>query len=116
MVAELAGRQGSDVEDADQGALDNERDAEQRPNPLLPEQWIDHLDRGAVEILNHDGLAGRRDAPRKAPPDRQPEATLHLLLQALGGPRREGPAIVFDEKDGRGVDPEDLDHSLQELG
>ena len=71
--------------------------------PLLPHQRVDHLDRRVVEIRDDHRLARRRHAAGEAAADRQTETALDLLLEALGRPGGERPAVVLDEQDGRRV-------------
>jgi hypothetical protein len=115
-LTELALRQHAYVEDADHGALDDQRDTEQRPDVLLPHQRVDDRDRRVVEVWDHDRLAGGGHPSREATPDRQAESSLDLLLEALGGPRHERPPVLLDQENSGGVRPEDLGYPPEQLG
>jgi hypothetical protein len=104
------------MEDPDHGPLDDQRDAEQRPDVLLPHQGIDDGYRRVVEVWNQHRLARRGHPPREATPDRQSEPPFDLLLQALRGAGRQRSPVVLDQEHRGGVGVEDVRDALEQLG
>ena len=112
-VGELARRDRADVQHAEDGALDEQRHAEQRADALLAQDRVEDV--GVVDVGDVDRPAPGRDAAREARADRDPDAALDLLLEALGGARDELLGVVVEEQDGDGVDIEDVLGARQQL-
>ena len=87
------------MQHADDVALDQQRDAEHRADPLLPQDRVDDV--GVVEVLDEDRAPLGRDPAGEAAPDRDPDALLDLLLDALGGGRHELAGLVEQQERGR---------------
>jgi hypothetical protein len=85
LVTEAAPGQGPHVHDADHAALHEQRDAQQRAEALVAQDRVEDV--GLLDVLDLDGLPGRRDAPREPLPDRDLDPAFDLLLEALGRPR-----------------------------
>ena len=109
---EVARREGADVEDADDAALDEERHAEEAADPLLAEQRVEDV--AMVDVGDDDRTPLGRDAPREAAADGDPDALLDLLLDALGGSRAQHAAVLLEHEDGGGVGVEDLAHAVEQ--
>ncbi len=99
------------VEHADHLALEEERDAEERADSLLPQDRVHHV--GVVDVRDEDRPPLRGHAPREATPERNPHTGLDLLLQSLGHPGHQVPAV--QQQNGGGVGPEDRAHADEEL-
>ena len=113
VIGELARRDRADVQHADDDALDQHRDAEQRAYALHAQDRVEDL--GVVDVGDVDRRAAGRDAAREAPADRDPHAALDLLLEALGGARDELLRLLVEEQDRGGVHAEDLLRARQQL-
>src|SRR5205823_11979701 len=72
--------QRADMENADRGAVDDQRDAEHRLDPLLPQKRIEDV--GVVDVVEDHRTALRRDTSRKAKADRDANAGLDLFLRS----------------------------------
>ena len=66
-----------------------------------------------VDVVDDDGAALRGDAAGEAASERDADALLDLLLDALGGAREE--QVVVQQQDRYGVDLEDLGDPAQQL-
>ena len=108
---ELPGLERAHVEDADHAALEEDRHAEERAHSLLPQDRVQHL--GVVDVRDEDGPLLRRHAPGEATPERDPHTGRDLLLQTLGHPRHQVPAV--QQQNGGRVGPEDRAHADEEL-
>jgi hypothetical protein len=101
---------------ANQVALDDQRHAEQRPDPGLSKQRVQHLDWRDLEVLYHHRLARGCHPAGEPPADRKTKAPVdRLLLHPLGRRRGQRPAVVLDQEDRRGVNLEDLGDPAQQL-
>src|SRR4051794_15781377 len=112
-LGELARRERADVEHAEHAALDEQGDAEQRPDPLLAQDRVEDV--GVVDVGDEDRAALGGDASREAAPDGDADALLDLLLDPLGRPRADHAPVVLEHEDRGRVGVEDLAHPLEEL-
>ncbi len=112
-VGELARGDGAHVQHAERGALDEQRNAEQRADTLHAQDRVQDL--GVVDVGDVDRPAARGDAAGEAPSDRDPHAALDLLLEALGGARDQLLGVVVEEQDGNRVDAQDVLGACQQL-
>jgi hypothetical protein len=101
------------VKHTDQRALDDQRDAQQRPDPRLAQDRIEDV--GVVDVGDEDRDPLGGDASREPPPDRDSHAALHLLLESPGGLRDQLLACLVEQQDGDGVDRQRLLHATQQL-
>ena len=112
-VGELARRERADVEDAEDPALDQERDAEQRPDALLAQDRVEDV--GVVDVGDEDRAPLGGDPAGEAPADgmRTPCSTsssIPFAARACSSP----PAL--EQQDRRRVGVQDLRDPLQQLG
>ena len=103
---ERSRRERPDVEHARHLALDHERHAEQRGDPLLTEDRVHDV--RLPHVGDEHGLAIGRDATGEAVPDRDPDALLGLPLEATRCTRHELPVLLVDQEDRHGVHGEDV--------
>jgi hypothetical protein len=89
------------VQDAEQPAFDDERDAEERADLLLVQERVDGITR--FEIADDDRLAPGRDAAGEALANGKPEPGLDLLLETAGRPRHEFVRVLVEKQDCGGV-------------
>jgi hypothetical protein len=68
-----------------------------------------------IDVGDVDRPAPGRDASREAAAERDADAALDLLLEALGGPRHELLGVLVEEQDGDRVDAEDVLRAGQQL-
>jgi hypothetical protein len=68
-----------------------------------------------VDVFDHDRTLFCHHAAREAFPERDGDAALDLLLEALGRARNEVAALLVEEQDGDRVDPEGVTNSRQQL-
>ena len=113
VVGEVPFLERAHVKHADHGALDDQRNAEQRLEALLAQQRVDDL--GVFEVGDAHRLARAGDATREALAYGDAHPLHHLLLEALRGARHERAAVVLEQEDRRGVHVEDVDDSVEEL-
>ena len=99
------------MQHADHLALEEDRDAEERADSLLPQDRVQDV--GVVDVRDEDWPPLRGHAPREATPERNPHTGLDLLLQSLGHPGHQVPAV--QQQNGGGVGPEDRAHADEEL-
>ncbi len=109
---EDAWRQAADVQHADEMPLDDQRHAEQRLDPDLPEDRVDDV--GPADVADEDRRAIGGDAPGEPATDRDADAAIDLLLQTLGGPGEELRALLVGQEHSDGVDIEDLLDPLED--
>ena len=112
-VGELARRDRADVQDAEDGILDEQRHAEQRAHALHPQDRVEDV--GVVDVGDVDRPASGRDASREAPAERDAHTALDLLLETLGRACHELAGVLVEEQDGDGVDTEDVLRAGQQL-
>ena len=113
VLAERPRLQRADVEHADQLALDDQRDPEQRLDALLAQDRIEDV--GVVDVGDEDRDALGRDPAGEALAERNPHAALDLLLDPLGGAGDELLRGDVEQQDRDGVDRERLLDADQEL-
>src|SRR5581483_6454212 len=87
---------------ADRPALDHERNAEQRLDPLLAQDRVEDV--RMVDLVQDERLEARGYPLREATPDGDPHALFDLSLEADRGARDELLGLVVDEEDRCGVD------------
>jgi hypothetical protein len=95
------------MEDAQEAALDDERDAQQRADLLLVEQRVDGVAR--LEVVDGDGPPLCGDSSCESLTDGHAEANLDLFLEASCSSRRQLVRLLVEQQDRGGVDIEDLD-------
>ena len=112
---EVAGGERADVQDADDAAPDDERDAEEAADPLLAQDRVEDV--GMVDVGDDDRAPLGGHAAGEAAADGDADALLDLLLDPL---RRAGAqhlvVVVVDEEERRRVAAEDLGDALEQLG
>ena len=108
---EFAWGEAADVQDADDGAFDEQRDAEQGLDALLAQDRVEDV--GVVDVGDGDRAALGGDAPGEAAADRDPYALFDLFLDALGGARVQ--RVALQHQDRHRVGREDVRHALQQL-
>ena len=112
VLVEGAVMERADVEDPAHLALDDERDAEHRLDPLLPQDRVEDVP--VIDVVeDHRPLLGR-DAPGEAAADRDTDALLDLLLDAERSACDELVRLLVEQEDRAGVDLEDLPGPLEE--
>jgi len=100
------------VQDADRVAVGDERDAEQGADADVQEDGISDV--CVVHRLEDHGSPFGRYSTRETLPDRNAHAAAHFFLDAFRRRRDHFARRSVDEQYGRGVDLEDLSHSLQQ--
>ena len=88
--------QDADVEHADHLTADHERDAEQRLDPLLTQDRIEHV--RVVDVVEDHRSPARRHPAGEAPPDRDPHALLDLLLDPNRRPRHQLVRLLVEQE------------------
>ena len=99
------------MQDADDAALDEQRDAEQGLDALLAQDRVEDV--GVVDVGDRDRALLGGDAAGEAAAERDRHALLDLLLDPLGRARVQPVALQQQDRDG--VDREDVGHPLQQL-
>ncbi len=92
----------ADVEHAAHLALDDERDAEHRLDPLLPQDRVEDV--RVVDVVEDHRLLLGGDPAREAAADRDADALLDLLLDPERGARDELVRLLVEEEDRARVD------------
>jgi hypothetical protein len=110
---ELARDQRPHMQDADQIPLDDHRDAEQRADAFLAQDWVQDV--GVIHVGDVDRHALGRDSAREPLPDGDPDTLLDLLLNALGRPGNQLLRFRVDQQDGDRVHRQCLADPNQEL-
>ena len=111
LVGEHARGEAADVQHADDAALHEQRDAEQRLDALLAQDRVEDV--GVVDVGDGDRAALGGDAPGEAAADRDADALLDLLLDALGGARVQ--RVALQQQDRHRVDLQDLGDPAHQL-
>ena len=111
---ERAGNERADVEDAYDPRLDEERHAEQRPDPFLSQQRVQYV--RVLDVVEDDGLAVGGDTTRETAAERDAHAALDLLLDPDRRPGDELQPVVVEEEHGACVDLEQLPRPFQQRG
>jgi hypothetical protein len=111
IAVEHARRQAADVQDADDAALDDQRDAEQGLDALLAQDRVEDV--GVVDVVDRDRALLGGDAAGEAAAERDLHALFDLLLDPLGRARVQPVALEQEDRDG--VDLEDLRDPLEQL-
>ncbi len=110
---ELPRGQRADVQDADQIALDDQRDAEQRADPLLAKDRVQDVRMVDVGDVDRRALGG--DPAGEAASNRDPHTLLDLLLDALRGARDQLVGSLFEQQDRDRVDQQGVASPDQKL-
>ena len=105
-------RQRADVEDADDVACDEQRDAEHRLDPLLAQDRVEHV--GVVDVVEDDRPFLGGDAAGEAAADGDPDAGLDLLLDPDGSAGDEFVRLLVEQQHRARVAAEDLPDPRQE--
>ena len=100
------------MEDAAHLSLDDERDAEHRLDPLLPQDRVEDV-RVVDVVEDHRPLLGG-DPSGEAAADRDADALLHLLLDPERRARDELVRVLVEQEDRARVDLEDLAGPLEQ--
>ena len=106
-------RERADVDDAEQPATREQRRAEQRFDPFLPEDRV--VDVGPIDVGDDDRADVGGDPPGEPASHRDPHRGFDLLLEAGGGRRDELVPLFVEEEDRARVDAEDFAHPDDEL-
>ena len=85
---------------------DEQRNAEHRLDPLVAQDRIEHV--GVVNVIEDHRATVRRDSTRETTADRNPHASLDLLLDADRRPCDELVRLLVEQQDGARVDVEHL--------
>jgi hypothetical protein len=95
-------------------AMDEQRDARQRLDALLPEDRVEHV--SVIDPIQDDRLPLGGDAARETPADRNQDTLADLLLQAAGrrGDQLATRAVQQQHRGSIGV--QDLPHPVQQRG
>ena len=99
------------MQDAEDGASDDQGDAEQGFDALLAQDQVEDV--GVVDVGDRDGAALGGDAAREAAAEGDAHALLDFLLDALGGTGVQRLALEQEDRDG--VDLHDVGDPLQQL-
>ena len=97
LLGELTRRQGPDVDDADDAAADEQRRAQKRLDPLLPQDRVEHV--GVIDILDDDRSPFGGDLPCKAEPHGDARPALDGLLEPARSPRHELVGLLVEQKE-----------------
>ena len=111
LVGEVAWGEAADVQDAEDGAFDDQGDAEQGLDALLAQDRVEDV--GVVDVGDGDGAALGGDAAREAAAEGDAHALFDFLLDALGGAGVQRLALEQEDRDG--VDLHDVGDPLQQL-
>lgn len=95
-AAEDARHERPDVDDAEDGVPDDERDAEEGLDALLAQDRIEDV--GVVDVVEDDGSALGGDAAGEAAPERDADTALHLLLEPDRSARHELLPLLVEEE------------------
>jgi hypothetical protein len=101
------------VQDSHDGALDHERHAQQRLQPLLTQDRV--VDFGLGDVQDPHRAARGGDPAGEAAADGDPDPSLDLLLEPLRRARDQRGVVVLEQQDRGGVDTEDPDHAREQL-
>jgi hypothetical protein len=101
------------VEHPDQVALDDQRHAEQRPDPLLAQDRIQNV--GVIDIGDEDGDTLSGDPAGKPLPQRKLDALFDLLLDSFRGAGHQLVGLRVVEQDRNRVDAQRFTDPEQEL-
>ena len=112
VLVEGAVAERADVEHAAHLSLDDERDAEHRLDPLLPQERVEDV-RVVDVVEDHRPLLGG-DPSCEAAADRDADALLHLLLDPERRARNELVRFLVEQEDRARVDLEDLPRPLEQ--
>ena len=93
VLAERPRSERAHVKHADQFALDDQRDAQQRRDSFLAQDRIQDI--GVIDVGDEDRDALGRNATGEALAQREPHALLDLLLDPIGGARDELIRVRF---------------------
>ena len=86
-VAEVPVLQCSDMHDAEQSPLSDQRHSEHRTDALLPQDRVHH--RVRTDVVEPDRCPRRRDLAGEPQADGHPDALVHLVFETLRGARNQ---------------------------
>jgi len=109
---EVAPVEAADVEHADDIAVDDEWDAEERLDSLLAQERVHDV--CMVDITQHDRPALGRNSPREALAKRDAGPATDLFLDSDRGPRDQLFALRVEKEDRAGVDVEQGPRALEQ--
>ena len=113
VLVEPTGTQGAHVDHPDGLPLEDQGDAEERAETLLPEDRARVLDAG--QVLEEHRLPLGGDAPGDAAAHRDADAVRDLLLQPMGRPDGELSTVLGEQEDHDGVGRERLADPVDQL-
>ena len=102
------------MEHTDGLAADEQRYAEQRLDPLLAQNRVEHV--RVVDVVEDHRLPLGRDPAGEAAADRNADAALYLLLESHRRPGHELVRLLVEQQHRARVDVEQLPHSEEEGG
>ena len=108
---ELARHERANVQHAHDLAAHEQRHAEQRLDPLLPQDRVHNV--RVVDVVQDDGPSVRRDATGEAPAEWDANTLLDLFLDAAGRARDEISTILVEEQDRARVGVQHLARAIQ---
>ena len=103
----------SDVDHAEHASAREQRRAEERLDPLLPEDRVEHV--RVVDVLDRDRPALRRETTGEASADRDADAGFDLLLETRGRAGDELVPPLVEQQDRARVGLEEVAHADDEL-
>jgi hypothetical protein len=106
-------RQRPDVDDAEHAAAREQRHAEERLDPLLAQDRVQHV--GVVDVLDHDRRPLSGDAAGEAATHRDPHPALDLLLDPLRRARHELASRLVEHQERGRVGLEDVADPEEQL-
>ena len=106
VVAECAVLQHADVEHADHLTADEQRHAEQRLDPLLAQDRVEHV--RVIDVVENHRCPASRHPTGEAAPDRDPHTSLHLLFDPHRRARDELVRLLVQQQHRARVHPEQL--------
>ena len=103
----------ADVQDPDHPAGGHQRDAQHGLDALLPQDGVRH--RRLVDAIQHNGSPFGCDSPGETHAQRDPDALVHLLLDAPGRSGHELLRAFLEQQDGRRVRVEHAPDPIEQL-
>ena len=101
------------MQDAEHAALGEQRHPDQRLEPLLAQDRVQDV--GAADVVEHDRPLLGGDTAGEASSERDPDAALDLLLEALRRARHELSRLLVEQQDRHSVPLEDVADALEQL-
>ena len=113
LLGESTRRQCPDVNDADDSAADEQRRAQERLDPLLPQERIEHI--GVIDVLDDDRSPLGGDLAREAETHRDACPAFHGLLEPARCARDELVGRLVEQKERCSVAPKRLADAGEQL-